>query len=41
LAQGVDPNTKQQIEKLITTYHDAWNKQDGAGIAALTRKTAF
>jgi uncharacterized protein (TIGR02246 family) len=34
-AQGVDQNTRQQIEQLIATYHDDWNKQDAAGIASL------
>jgi uncharacterized protein (TIGR02246 family) len=34
-AQGVDQNTKQQIEQLTAAYHENWNKQDAAGIAAL------
>lgn len=34
-AQQVDQSTKQQIEQSIAAYHDAWNKQDAAGIAAL------
>jgi ketosteroid isomerase-like protein len=34
-AQGVDQNTKQQIEQGIAAYHNAWNKQDAAGIAAV------
>jgi hypothetical protein len=36
VAQGVDQNTRQQIEQLVTTYRANWNKQDAAGIAGLT-----
>jgi hypothetical protein len=34
-AQGVDQNTRQQIEKIIATYHENWNNHDAAGIAGL------
>jgi uncharacterized protein (TIGR02246 family) len=34
-AQQVDQNTRQQIEQIITTYHENWNKHDAAGIAGL------
>ena len=34
-AQGVDQNTRQQIEKIIVAYHDDWNNHDAAGIAGL------
>jgi uncharacterized protein (TIGR02246 family) len=34
-AQQVDQATRQQIEKNNAAYHDAWNKQDAAGIANL------
>jgi uncharacterized protein (TIGR02246 family) len=37
-AQQVDQNTKEQIEKTYAAYHEAWNKQDGAGIAGLYTK---
>jgi len=37
-AQGVDQNTKQQIEKPIAAYHEAWNNHNAAGIAALYTK---
>jgi uncharacterized protein (TIGR02246 family) len=37
-AQGVDQNTKQQIEKIIAAYHEAWNNHNAAGIAALYTK---
>ena len=37
-AQGVDQDAKQQIEQIIAAYHDAWNKHDAAGIAALYTK---
>jgi uncharacterized protein (TIGR02246 family) len=33
--QQVAQNTRQQIEQLIATYHDDWNKQDAAEIASL------
>src|SRR5215831_2582271 len=33
--QGVDQNTKQQIEQIIAAYHDAWNNHNAAGIAGL------
>jgi len=39
-AQGVDQNTRQQIEQLVTTYRANWNKQDAAGIAGLYTKDA-
>jgi uncharacterized protein (TIGR02246 family) len=38
IAQGVDANTKQQIEKIIAAYHEAWNNHNAAGIAALYTK---
>jgi uncharacterized protein (TIGR02246 family) len=34
-AQGVDQNTRQQIEQLIATFSGDWNKQDAAGMASL------
>ena len=34
-AQGVNANTRQQIEKIITAYHDDWNNHNAAGIAGL------
>ena len=34
-AEGVDQNTKQQIEQITSAYQEAWNKHDAAGIAAL------
>jgi|SRR5271156_311340 len=34
-AQGVDQNTRQQIEQLAATFTAAWNKQDAAGVASL------
>jgi uncharacterized protein (TIGR02246 family) len=37
-AQQVDQNTRKQIEQIIAEYHDAWNKHDAAGIAALYTK---
>lgn len=40
-AQGVDQNTKQQIEQIIAAYHDAWNNHSGAGVAALYTKDAI
>jgi len=39
--QQVDQNTKQQIEQIIAEYHDAWNKHDAAGIAALYTETVL
>jgi len=33
--QQLDQNTQQKIEQNIAAYHDAWNKQDAAGIASL------
>src|ERR1700752_5166872 len=36
--QQVDQNTRKQIEQIIAEYHDAWNKHDAAGIAALYTK---
>jgi uncharacterized protein (TIGR02246 family) len=40
-AQGVDQNTKQQIEQIIAAYHDAWNNHNAAGIAGLYTKDAI
>ena len=37
-AQGVDQNTRQQIEQIVTTYRADWNKHDAAGIAGLYTK---
>jgi uncharacterized protein (TIGR02246 family) len=34
-AQHVDQNTHQQIEKLIATFSEDWNKHDAAGMASL------
>jgi uncharacterized protein (TIGR02246 family) len=34
-AQGVDQNTRQQVEQLIATFSGDWNKQDAAGMASL------
>jgi uncharacterized protein (TIGR02246 family) len=34
-AQQVDPNTRQQIEKVIAAYHENWNNHNAAGIADL------
>jgi uncharacterized protein (TIGR02246 family) len=34
-AQQVDPNTRQQVERLAATYAENFNKQDAAGIASL------
>ena len=34
-AEQVDPNTRQQIEKMIAAYHENWNKHNAAGIAGL------
>ena len=31
-------NARQQIDQIIAEYHDAWNKHDAAGIAALYTK---
>lgn len=39
-AQGVDQNTRQQIEKVVAAYHDNWNNHDAAGIAGLYTKDA-
>ena len=39
-AQQVDQNTRQQIERIVTAYHDAWNNHDAAGIAGLYTKDA-
>jgi hypothetical protein len=33
-AQQVDPNTRQQVERLAATYAENFNKQDAAGIAS-------
>ena len=40
-AQGVDQNSKQQIDQIIAAYHDAWNNHNAAGIAALYTKDAI
>jgi len=37
-AQEVDQNTRQQLEKLLATNVENWNKQDAAGIASLYTK---
>ena len=37
-AQGVDQNTKQQFEQIISAYQDAGNNHSGAGIADLHTK---
>jgi uncharacterized protein (TIGR02246 family) len=34
-AQGIDQNTRQQIEKTIAAYHENWNNHNAAGIADL------
>ncbi|WP_461317188.1 YybH family protein [Bradyrhizobium embrapense] len=34
-APAGDENLKQQVEKIAAAYADSFNKQDGAGIAAL------
>jgi uncharacterized protein (TIGR02246 family) len=34
-SQGVDQNTRQQIEKMTAAYHDNWNNHNAAGIADL------
>ena len=39
--QQVDQNTKQQIEQIISAYHDAWNNHNAAGIAGLYTKDAI
>jgi ketosteroid isomerase-like protein len=39
--QQVDQNTKQQIEQIISAYHDAWNNHSGAGVATLYTKDAI
>ena len=36
-AQGVDQNTRQQIEQLVTTYRENWNNHN----AAVSRTGAF
>jgi ketosteroid isomerase-like protein len=33
--QQVDQATRQQLEQIFAAYHDNWNKQGAAGIAAL------
>jgi uncharacterized protein (TIGR02246 family) len=33
--KGVDPNTKQQNEKLVAAFSDKWGNQDATGLAAL------
>jgi hypothetical protein len=39
-AQEVDQNTRQQLEKLLATNVENWNKQDAAGgLLVFTRKT--
>ena len=37
-AQPVDQGTRQQIERLVATYAESFNKQDAAGIAGLYTK---
>ncbi len=37
-AQGVDQNTRQQIEKIVVAYHENWNNHNAAGIAGLYTK---
>src|ERR1700756_127611 len=37
-AQGVDQNTRQQIERIVATYVENFNKQEAAGIASLYTK---
>jgi uncharacterized protein (TIGR02246 family) len=37
-AQGVDQNTRQQLDRMVTTYVEDWNKHDAAGIAGLYTK---
>ena len=37
-AEGVDQNTRQQIEQLVTTYRENWNNHNAAGIAGLYTK---
>jgi uncharacterized protein (TIGR02246 family) len=37
-AQGVDQNTRQQIERIVAAYHEDWNNHDAAGIAGLYTK---
>jgi uncharacterized protein (TIGR02246 family) len=34
-AQAVDQSTRQQIEKLMATFAEDWNKQDAVGLASL------
>ena len=34
-AQPVDPNTRQQIERVVARYAENFNKQDAAGITSL------
>ncbi len=34
-AADADQNLKQEIEKFSSAYHERYNKQDAAGIAAL------
>jgi ketosteroid isomerase-like protein len=35
VAADADQNLKQEVDKICTTYAESFNKQDGAGIAAL------
>jgi uncharacterized protein (TIGR02246 family) len=37
-AQGIDQNTRQQIEQIVAAYHDNWNNHNAAGIAGLYTK---
>jgi uncharacterized protein (TIGR02246 family) len=37
-AQGADQNTRQQIERIVATYVENFNKQDAAGISNLYTK---
>jgi ketosteroid isomerase-like protein len=38
LPQQVDQNTRQQLDRIVTTYVDDWNKHDAAGVAGLYTK---
>ena len=37
-AEQVDQNTRQQIERIVTAYHENWNNHNAAGIAGLYTK---
>jgi uncharacterized protein (TIGR02246 family) len=34
-AQGVDQNTRKQIEQILAAYHENWNNHNAVGIASL------